>query len=112
VWDTIPLPTAFDAPAAYDFRTGLPDVSLFPHQAWRRQVSAVLRSRQFTAQNLYEKPAGYLPLRTAIAQHIRISRGVEAAADDVIVTNGTQQAMDILARVLLSPGDKVAIEDP
>jgi GntR family transcriptional regulator/MocR family aminotransferase len=60
----------------------------------------------------YAHPAGDRGLREAIARHIGISRGVLARADDVCVTNGTQQALDIVVRALLSPGDCVAVEDP
>lgn len=112
IWETIPLPTAFDASAIYDFRTGLPDVSLFPHLNWRRLIAKVLRSNESALPGIYEKPAGHLALRTAIARHIGVSRGVDASEDDVIVTGGTQQAIDLLARTLLAPGDKIAIEDP
>ncbi|MCA0025895.1 MULTISPECIES: PLP-dependent aminotransferase family protein [unclassified Mesorhizobium] len=70
-----------------------------------------LRSGEATA-GTYEHPAGHHDLRVAIARHIGISRGIGAAADDIIVTNGTQQALDVLARVLLAPGDAIAIEDP
>jgi GntR family transcriptional regulator / MocR family aminotransferase len=51
-------------------------------------------------------------LRAAIAHHIGLSRGIEASPDDVVVTCGTQQALDVLARVLLSSGDRIAVEDP
>ncbi|WP_245319702.1 PLP-dependent aminotransferase family protein [Bradyrhizobium sp. LMTR 3] len=64
------------------------------------------------AAGVYENPAGTSDLRAAIARHIGISRSVSASPDDVIVTNGTQQAVDIVARVLLGPGDVVAMEDP
>ncbi|KRR07449.1 PLP-dependent aminotransferase family protein [Bradyrhizobium valentinum] len=111
VWETIPLPRAFDRAARFDFRTGLPDASLFPHRAWRRVVARALRSREMAA-GVYENPAGNRDLRAAIARHIGISRSVSASPDDVIVTNGTQQAVDIVARVLLEPGDVVAMEDP
>jgi GntR family transcriptional regulator/MocR family aminotransferase len=111
VWETIPLPTAFVRAARFDFRTGLPDASLFPHRAWRRLVAHALRSREMTA-GVYENPAGNWDLRAAIARHIGISRSVSASPDDIIVTNGTQQALDIIARVLLEPGDVVAVEKP
>jgi GntR family transcriptional regulator/MocR family aminotransferase len=111
VWETIPLPTAFDRAARFDFRTGLPDASLFPHRAWRRVMARALRSREMTA-GVYEKSAGNWDLRAAVARHIGISRSVSVSPDDVIVTNGTQQAVDIVARVLLEPGDVVAMEDP
>jgi GntR family transcriptional regulator/MocR family aminotransferase len=61
---------------------------------------------------VYGEPAGHLGLREAIARHVGVSRGVRAVAEDVIVTNGTQQAVDIAARVLLKPRDRVAVEDP
>jgi GntR family transcriptional regulator/MocR family aminotransferase len=61
---------------------------------------------------VYGHPAGHRGLREAIARHIGISRGVACSADDVSVTNGTQQALDMVARALLAPGDQVAVEDP
>ncbi|WP_292167326.1 PLP-dependent aminotransferase family protein [Mesorhizobium sp.] len=70
-----------------------------------------MRSGETTA-GVYEHPAGHHDLRIAIARHIGNSRGIRASADDVIVTNGTQQALDVLARVLLAPGDGIAVEDP
>jgi GntR family transcriptional regulator / MocR family aminotransferase len=111
VWDAIPLPTAFARPARFDFRTGLPDASLFPHEAWRRLMARQLRAEAI-GPTVYDNPAGNRRLREAIARHIGVSRGVEASADDVTVTNGTQQALDVVARVLLSSGDHVAVEDP
>ena len=60
----------------------------------------------------YEHPAGNQDLRAAIARHIGISRSVSGSPEDIIVTSGTQQALDIIARVLLAPGDVVAVERP
>jgi GntR family transcriptional regulator / MocR family aminotransferase len=111
VWDSVELPTAFDRPARYDFRTGLPEASLFPHEAWRRLVARALRVAE-KAERIYQRPAGQSSLRAAIAHHVGIARGIEASADDIVVTSGTQQALDVLARVLLSPGDRIAAEDP
>ena len=111
IWDSIPLSTAFAAPAQFDFRTGLPDASLFPHDRWRRLLSRQLRS-EIVGEGVYGDPAGHRGLREAIARHIGVARGVEASADDVIVVNGTQQALDVIARTLLEPGDQVAVEDP
>jgi GntR family transcriptional regulator / MocR family aminotransferase len=111
VWNSIELPSAFARPAIFDFRTGIPDVSLFPHRTWQRLMTRVLRT-QDAAKVLYGHPAGLPELREAIARHIGVARGVDASADDVTVTNGTQQALDILSRVLLEPGNHIAVEDP
>jgi GntR family transcriptional regulator/MocR family aminotransferase len=110
-WRAIALPTYLWTAAEFDFRPGLPDARLFPLAAWRR-----LMSRQFlpsvVARGASEHPAGHQPLRAAIAHHVGLARGVRATADDVVVTNGTQQAIDLIARVLIRPGDQVAVEDP
>jgi GntR family transcriptional regulator / MocR family aminotransferase len=111
IWNSVELPTAFDRPARFDFRTGLPDALLFPHQAWRRLVARALRAAEKNERS-YQHPAGQMPLRAAIAHHVGLSRGIEASADDIVVTSGTQQALDLLVRVLLSPGDRIAVEDP
>jgi GntR family transcriptional regulator/MocR family aminotransferase len=112
VWETISLPPpAFFRSARFDFRTGFTDASLFPHRTWRRVVARALRSREMAASG-YEHPAGNRDLRAAIARHIGISRSVSGSADDIIVTNGTQQALDIVARLLLEAGDVIAMEDP
>ena len=111
IWEETPLPDAFAGPAQFDFRTGLPDASLFPFGVWRRLVAAEMR-RTAIGKGVYGDPAGHRGLREAIARHIAVSRGVLASSDDVVITNGTQQALDVLARVLLEPGDRVAVEDP
>lgn len=110
-WDAIELCSAFDRPAEFDFRTGMPDTTLFPHDTWRRLVARSLRHGR-VAHCGYGHPAGRDDLREAIARHVGYARGVRATAQDVIVTNGTQQALDIVARALLAPGDDVAVEDP
>jgi GntR family transcriptional regulator/MocR family aminotransferase len=111
VWDSIRLPTTFDRPARYDFRTGLPSLELFPHRAWQRLVRHALRPGLFAA-GVYQEPAGHRGLREAIARHVGMSRGVSAVAENITITNGAQQALDILARTLLAPGDRIAVEDP
>ena len=58
------------------------------------------------------EPCGHRGLRAAIARHIGISRAVRADADDVIITQGAQQALDLIGRVLIEPGDCVAVEQP
>ena len=111
VWDSISLSTAFATSPEFDFRTGLPDATLFPHDIWRRLMARQLRSESLRG-GVYSHPAGHRGLRAAIARHIAISRGIAASADDVTITSGAQQALDIIARCLLAPGDRVAVEDP
>ena len=111
IWSAIQLPTAFfDVRARFDFRSGLPDASLFPQRTWRRLFTSELRSA--AVNGLYGHPAGHQALREAIARHVAISRGVDASPDNVTVTSGSQQAIDVTARVLLAQGDRVAVEDP
>jgi GntR family transcriptional regulator/MocR family aminotransferase len=105
------LPLTLEGRPAYNFGPGVADESRFPWDVWRRIVSATFRDRLLEGYE-YASPAGILPLRQAIARYVGISRSVVAAADDVLVTNGSQHAIDLTARVLLQPGDHVAMEDP
>jgi len=111
LWESIRLAGAFAKPAKFDFRTGLPDASLFPHESWRRFMTSAMRA-EFESGGVYDHPAGHRGLREAIARHIGVSRGVQASADDITITSGAQQALDVIARTLLEPGDLVALEDP
>ncbi len=95
----------------FDFRAGLPDARLFPYESWRHFVSRELRASA-VGNGANSAAAGHLGLRAAIARHIGVSRGVEIAATDVTVTNGVQQALDVIGRTVLEPGARVAMEDP
>ncbi|MCK2214344.1 PLP-dependent aminotransferase family protein [Actinomadura sp. ATCC 31491] len=95
-------------PAPYDFRIGTPDARLFPMQTWRRLLARELRA----GAGGYADPAGHEPLREAISRHIGLSRSVHAGPGDVLVTNGAQQALDLVGRVLIEPGACVAVEEP
>jgi GntR family transcriptional regulator/MocR family aminotransferase len=112
VWNGIPEGLDMSATRAeFDFRPGIPDASRFPFAAWRARVSRHLHAKE-VGQGSHIGAAGHPGFRTAIARHISVSRAVRCTADDVLVTNGSQQAIDLIARVLLEPGDKVAVEDP
>lgn len=112
VWKTIPEPVRVTSDAvAYDFRVGSPDVRLFPFTMWRRLVARELRPAS-AAWATYGEPGGHPALRSAIARHLGISRAVRASADDVIVTQGAQQALDLIGRVLIAPDTCVAVEEP
>jgi hypothetical protein len=112
LWEAITVPRVVEERLAeYDFRPGIPDAELFPYQTWRRLLAQQLRPAA-VAGGAYGDPAGHPDLRRAIARHVGVSRGVQTAAGQVVVTNGTQQAVDLVARVLLEPGDRVAVETP
>jgi len=93
------------------FRVGWPAIEEFPRELWARLVARSWRDppRELL---LYGDPAGYRPLREAIAVYLREARGVRCETEQVIVVAGCQQGLDLAARVLLDPGDPVWIEDP
>jgi GntR family transcriptional regulator/MocR family aminotransferase len=95
----------------YDFRPGMPALEHFPTAIWRRIIR---RQLHHLAPELarYGDPAGYRPLREAIAAYLRRSRAVVCDPDRVVVTAGSQQALDLLARLHLIPGKRVVLENP
>ncbi|MFS2106759.1 PLP-dependent aminotransferase family protein [Ralstonia sp. Ralssp135] len=95
----------------YDFVGGVTEKRLFPFDVWRRCVSHALR-QQARGRGGYQDPAGDQALRLAISRYLAFSRAVVCAWADIVVTQGAQQAIDLIARVLVRPGDTVAIEDP
>lgn len=94
------------------FRLGVPDHTHFPHDVWRRLMAQSLRTWSKTAFG-YPPSQGIPVLREAIARHVAFARAVACAAEDVVVTSGAQQAFDLLARLLVTPGKTlVAVEEP
>ncbi|PFH12465.1 GntR family transcriptional regulator/MocR family aminotransferase [Collimonas sp. PA-H2] len=109
---SIPLPAPGpDRRSGYDFVGGGGTKSHFPISEWRQCVLHGLRKSQ-ADRGFYSYPEGLPVLREAIARHTSFARGVRCVAADVLVTNGAQQAIDLIARVLLEPGCTVAVEDP
>jgi GntR family transcriptional regulator / MocR family aminotransferase len=111
VWSSLAADPAPPRPARYDFQLGVPDAHRFPMAAWRRLIARELRDVGVRASS-YVDPAGHAGLRAAIARHIGLSRSVRADAEDVVVTQGAQQALDLVGRVLVEPGACVAVEEP
>ena len=94
------------------FRTGVPEDRHFDHDVWRRLTARALRDSARSPFN-YGPSAGLPALREAIAGHVAFARAVACGPDDLIVTSGAQQAFDLLARLLVTPGrTRVAVEDP
>lgn len=83
----------------------------FPFGLWAKLSQKHFRY-SYKQIGSYGDAAGYPPLRKAIAQHLRATRGVQCEDEQVVVTAGTQQAIFLIASVLLSTGDKVWVEDP
>jgi len=113
-WQDISLPLrhpTLEGTLRCDFIGGATAKTQFPHDEWRRCTQYALR-QMTQARGFYSQPEGLAPLRSAIAGHIAFARGVKCTADDVVVCNGAQQALDLIARVLIEPGCTVAMEDP
>jgi GntR family transcriptional regulator/MocR family aminotransferase len=90
---------------------GVPALDEFPRALWARMMSAVLRREPASRLN-YGDVRGHPPLREAIVATLAAARGVRATASQVLVVSGAQQALDLVARVLLDRGDRAWIEDP
>lgn len=100
-----------DPLVARAFCAGSPDLRAFPVETWR-QIGARLLRRNGAALMGYGDPQGYAPLREAIAGYLAQSRGVRCDRDQVVVLTSSQQALQLLAMLLLDPGDRVHIEEP
>jgi GntR family transcriptional regulator / MocR family aminotransferase len=93
------------------FAPGVPELAQFPFEEWARLLARRWR-RPRTDFLVGGEPAGYRPLRVALADHLSSARAVACEAEQVIVTSGTQQALDLVTRVMLDPGDPVWVEEP
>ena len=113
-WEAMVTPLRQPLPggkARYEFLGGSPSPQHFPQEQWRRAMLHALR-QQDPPRGFYGSAEGVPELREGIARHAAFSRGVHCTAEDVIVTSGAQQALDLLGRVLLEPGCTVAVEEP
>jgi GntR family transcriptional regulator/MocR family aminotransferase len=96
------------------FRINMPAVDSFPVARWRMLMKALLADSSIGSGYLLgeTEPAGYRPLREAIARYLIIRRGVSCTPEQVVIVAGAQQGLDLAARLLLDPGDRVWCEDP
>jgi GntR family transcriptional regulator/MocR family aminotransferase len=107
-------PRVYDALAGrlvYDFRMGQPDPALFPVGVWHKLISDRL-ARAGGALVRYGDPAGLRELRVAIADHLRLARGIRADADQIVIVAGCQEGLNLVARVLVTPGVRAVVENP
>ena len=113
-WRTPPaiIPAHMQSTSGLDFRLGVADKRHFPFEVWRRLTTRALRAFATQAPT-YSGPHGRQALREAIAKHVSFARAVACRAGDVVVTAGSQQAFDLVARILITPRrTAVAIENP
>ena len=92
------------------FRIGMPGVDVFPFDVWSRLEAR--RWRRPTHHFGYDDPAGHMPLRQTLAAYLRASRGVHCSPEQIIITSGSQQALFLIASMLLSPNDSAWVEEP
>ncbi|HEF8772809.1 PLP-dependent aminotransferase family protein [Providencia manganoxydans] len=93
------------------FNIGIGCVDQFPHDLWGRLLGRVWRKSKHEITH-YNHPDGYLPLRKILVDYVRSTRGVNCREEQVIIVNGTQQAINLAAKVLLQRGDCVWLDDP
>jgi GntR family transcriptional regulator/MocR family aminotransferase len=93
------------------FRIATPAIDSFPLKLWAQIASRRMRN---ATRNLLtdDDPAGYRPLRQALAEYLGAARGVKCASEQVVILSGIQQALDVTARLLLDSGNAVCVEDP
>lgn len=106
--------TEFAAGARYEiqpFAPGDPDFSSFPFKLWQRLQNRVWREARHDLLD-YGQAGGYLPLRQVITEYLRMSRSVKVTVEQVIITAGTQQSLDLCAQLLADVGDTAWVEDP
>jgi GntR family transcriptional regulator/MocR family aminotransferase len=93
------------------FRANLPALDLFPTTLWA-QIAA-RRLRRASANFLTGCDSlGYGPLRNAVADYLKTSRGVNCAPEQIVIVSGVQEALDLVSRLFLNPGDRVCMENP
>ncbi|MEQ9947135.1 PLP-dependent aminotransferase family protein [Pectobacterium aroidearum] len=107
----IPTHPQAEADQVHPFQLGLPALDAFPRKSWARLAGHNLRALD-TAAMIYPDPAGYEPLRRAIATYLGISRGITCTYEQVFITAGYRGALELVCRTLLQPGDSGWFEDP
>ena len=93
------------------FQPAAPELALFPHEIWAKLM---LKTWRNPIRDLLSSPdpLGWAPLRLAIADHLRAFRGMRCAPEQVVITSGAGEALELLAQSILKRGDKVLIEEP
>jgi GntR family transcriptional regulator/MocR family aminotransferase len=96
----------------FDFIPTTPDVNLFPRRLFASALAEAARTATAAALD-YGDPAGLAELRLALADHLGLTRGLVTSPDQIVITQGTAQAVDLALRVLRARGvSRVSVEDP
>lgn len=98
-------------PEIISFAGGLPNPNLIDDEGIQKAAAAVLKEDGKTALQ-YSTTEGHPPLREWIAERYRIRYGLTVDADNILITNGSQQCLDLVGKVYLDKGDAVIVEDP
>jgi 2-aminoadipate transaminase len=101
---------AASKPQIISFAGGLPNPRFIPVQEIREAIRITLAEQGATALQYYASE-GHQPLREWIAQQYA-AEGMQVTPDQILITTGSQQGLDLASKVLLNPGDKVVVEDP
>lgn len=101
----------FNAADTLPLRPGVPALGRFPLGAWKHCLDRAVRSAGFGALG-YGNPQGEMALRTAIMRHLAVARGVRCEPEQVVITEGAQEALSLCVRLVTNPGEKAWIEDP
>jgi GntR family transcriptional regulator/MocR family aminotransferase len=99
------------ATALVPFQHGVAALDEFPFGVWAKIAQKWQRSPPASALS-YGDAVGFQPLRDAVAAHLAAARGVRCTPEQIIITNGTQQALDLTGRIFLSESEEVCLEDP
>jgi GntR family transcriptional regulator/MocR family aminotransferase len=94
------------------FSFGRPAIDEFPMREWQHLYNVHLKRAKLSDLDCPSKAQGYAPLREAIANYLARARAVTCDPDQIIIVNGSQQAIDLVSRVVLERGDAVGIEEP
>ena len=99
-----------EKPEIISFAGGLPAPDVFPINEFQEACGRVLRD--MGPQSLqYGTTEGYMPLREMIARH-SLRYGIEVTSENILITSGSQQALDLLGKIFINPGDRILVESP
>ena len=100
-----------ERPPKLPFWVGLPAIDLFPRKIWSRILAR--QGRGLSPEDFrYPDRSGNLRLKQALVSYLSVARGISCTPDQIVITGGYQGAIGLVCRLLLTPGDKVWVEDP